>query len=167
MNSEFDLWLSRKFYLILPFAEYYKDPFQNLKHRATVGVGVGYDLVVQPSVEWTVTAGPAYQYSWFESAQVGERTEKGAGALAFGTRFDWDITRKIELSLGYRGQYTSQEAGETTHHAVGTLSFDITKRFDLDISLSWDRIAKPKVGSDGVQPKPDDFRLVVGLGMDF
>jgi putative salt-induced outer membrane protein YdiY len=167
VNSEFDLWLSRKFYLILPFAEYYKDPFQNLKHRATVGVGVGYDLIVQPKLEWTITAGPAYQYSWFESAQAGERTEKGAGALAFGTRFDWDITRKIEFSLSYRGQYTSQEAGETTHHAVGTLSFDITKRFDLDISLSWDRIANPKVGSDGVQPEPDDFRLVLGLGVDF
>ncbi len=167
VNSEFDLWLSRKFYLILPFAEYYKDPFQNLDSRVTGGVGAGYDLIVQPKLEWTITAGPALQYSWFESAEAGQSTEKGTGALAFGTRFDWDITRKVEFSLSYRGQYTSQEVGETTHHAVGTLSFDITKRFDLDISLTWDRIAKPKVGSDGVQPKPDDTRLVVGLGMDF
>ena len=167
VNSEFDRWLSRRFYLILPFAEYYKDPFQNLKHRVTGGVGAGYDLVVQPKLEWTITAGPAYQYSWFESAQAGEPTEKGAAALAFGTRFDWDITRKLELELSYRGQYTSREVGETTHHAVGTLSIDITKRFELDVSLTWDRIARPKVGSDGVEPKPDDFRLVVGLGMDF
>jgi putative salt-induced outer membrane protein YdiY len=167
VNSEFDLWLSRKFYLILPFAEYYKDPFQNLKHRVTGGVGVGYDLIVQPKLEWTINAGPAYQYAWFESAQADEPTEKDAGALTFGTRFDWDITRKIELIIEYSGRYTSQQVGETTHHAVGTLSFDITKRFDLDVSFTWDRIANPKVGSDGVQPKPDDFRLVVGLGVDF
>jgi hypothetical protein len=31
----------------------------------------------------------------------------------------------------------------------------------------WDRISNPKVGSDGVQPKPDDFRLVVGVGAHF
>jgi YD repeat-containing protein len=167
VNSEFDRWLSRRFYLILPFAEYYKDPFQNLDFRLTGGVGAGYDLIVEPKMEWTITAGPAYQYSWFESSQPGEPTEKGAAALAFGTRFDWDITRKLELELGYRGQYTSREVGETTHHAVGTLSIDITKRFDLDVSLTWDRIARPKVGSDGVEPKPDDFRLVVGLAVDF
>jgi putative salt-induced outer membrane protein YdiY len=167
VNSEFDLWLSRKLYLILPFAEYYKDPFQNLKHRFTGGLGVGYDIVVQPKIEWTVSAGPAYQYAWFESAQPGEPIEKGTGALVFGSKFDWDITRKIEWILEYRGQYTSREVGETTHHIVGTLSFDITKRLDLDVSLIWDRIASPKVGADGLEPEPDDYRLVVGLGVDF
>ena len=59
------------------------------------------------------------------------------------------------------------EVGETTHHSVSTLSLELTKRFDLDVSFIWDRITNPKVGADGVQPKPDDFRLVVGLGVDF
>lgn len=167
VNSEFDLWLSRRFYLILPFAEYYTDPFQNLEHRVTGGVGVGYDLVARPDLEWTITTGPAFQKAWFASAQPGEPTEKIAGALMFGSRFDWDITRRIELILEYRGQYTSKEAGETAHHSVATLSLELTKRFDLDVSYVWDRIAQPKVGSDGVQPMPDDFRLVVGLGVDF
>ena len=90
VNTEFDVWLSRRFYLVVPFAEYYRDPFQNLEHRLTGGVGVGYDLIDRPKLEWNITAGPA-----------------------------------------------------------------------------WDRTAKPKVGVDGVQPKPDDFRLVVGLGVDF
>jgi putative salt-induced outer membrane protein YdiY len=167
VNSEFDLWLSRRFYLILPFAEYYKDPFQNLEHRLTVGAGVGYDLIDRPNLNWNITAGPAFQKAWFESAQPGEPTEKGTGALVFGSRFDWDITHRIELILEYRGQFTSKEVGETTQHSTATLSLELTKRFDLDVSLVWDRIANPKVGSDGVQPKQDDFRLVVGLGVDF
>ncbi len=167
INSEFDLWFSRRFYLILPFAEYYKDPFQNLAHRLTLGGGVGYDLIDRPNLSWNVTAGPAYQQVWFESAQPGEPTEKRVGALAFGSRFDWDITRRIELILGYRGQYTSKQVGETTHHGVATLSLDLTKRFDLDVSFIWDRIAQPKVGGGGVRPKPDDFRLVLGVGVDF
>jgi hypothetical protein len=83
-----DLWPLRRFYLIVPFAEYYTDPFQNLARPLTGGVG--YDLIDRPKLEWNITAGPA-----------------------------------------------------------------------------WDRTAKPKVGVDGVQPKPDDFRLVVGLGVDF
>jgi hypothetical protein len=167
VNSEFDYWLSRRFYLILPFAEYYKDPFQNLRARLTGGVGVGYDLVDRPALEWNITAGPAYQQAWFESAQPGEPTEKGSGALAFGSRFDWDINRRVELILEYRGQYTSPQVGETTHHSVATLSLDITKRFDLDVSFIWDRVSQPKTDASGVTPLPDDFRLVVGLGLEF
>lgn len=167
VNTEFDLWLSRRFYLLLPFAEYYNDPFQNLAHRVTVGTGVGYDIIDRPQVEWNITAGPAYQQAWFESSQPGEPEEKGTAAFVFGSRFDWDITRRIEWILEYRGQYTSREVGETTHHSVSTLSLELTKRFDLDVSLIWDRISNPKIGSDGVEPKQDDFRLIVGLGADF
>jgi len=71
-------------------------------------------------------------------------------------------------SLGqYRGQYTSKQVGETTHHAISTLSVDLNKRFTLDVSTIWDRISDPKVGAGGVKPKPDDFSLVVGLGVHF
>jgi hypothetical protein len=94
-------------------------------------------------------------------------TEKGTAALAFSSRFKWDIAHRTKLTLEYRGQYTSREVGETTHHGVGTLSFELTKRFDLDVSFIWDRISDPKVGADKIQPQPDDFRLTVGLGVDF
>lgn len=167
VNTEFDLWLSRRFYLIAPSAEYYTDPFQNLKARLTGGVGVGYDLISRQNMEWNITTGPAYQYAWFDSAEPGEPTQKGNGALTFGSRFDWNITRRIEMIMEYRGQYTSKQVGETTHHAVGTLSLELTQRFDLNVSLTWDRISQPKVGADGIEPKPDDIRLVLGFGVDF
>lgn len=167
VNSEFDVWLSRRFYLIVPFAEYYKDPFQNLDARVTVGLGGGYDLIDRPKMEWNITAGPAYQQAWFESSQPGSPTEKGVGAVVFGSRFNWDISHRLEWTMEYRGQYTSRDVGETAHHGVATLSLDLTQRFDLDVSFVWDRIAYPKIGSDGIEPKPDDFRLVVGVGLDF
>ena len=167
VNSEFDLWLSRRLYLVLPYLEYYRDPFQNLDYRITAGVGAGYDILYTPTVEWNVTAGPAYQIVRFESAQAGEPIQKNNTALTFGSRLDWDITSRLELILEYRGQYTSKEVGETTHHTVATVSVNVTKQLDLDVSLTWDRISNPKVGADGIEPKPDDFRLVVGLGLDF
>ncbi len=167
VNTEFDRWLSRRLYVIAPFFEYYSDPFQNLDARYTVGAGVGYDLVDRPSLNWNITLGPAFQQAQFTSVQPGEPTDKGAGALGFGSRFDWDITHRTDLILEYRGQYTSREVGETAHHSVATLSIELTKHFDLDVSFVWDRISQPKVGSDGVQPKPDDYRLVVGVGINF
>jgi len=167
VNSEFDLWLSRRLYLVVPYLEYYRDPFQNLDSRITGGVGVGYDILYTPTVEWNVTTGPGYQVVRFDSAQPGEPIEKSNGALTFGSKLDWDITRRLEFILEYRGQYTSKEVGETTHHAVATFSVDVTKQLDLDVSLTWDRISNPKIGADGIEPKPDDLRLIVGLGLDF
>jgi putative salt-induced outer membrane protein YdiY len=167
VNGEFDYWLSQRFYLVLPSAEYYKDPFQNLAHRVTLGGGIGYDLIDHPNLEWNITTGPAYQQAWFESSEPGEPTEKGTAALTFGSLFKWDITRRIKWTTQYRGQYTSREVGDTTHHAVSTLSVDLNKRLTLDVSGIWDRISNPKVGADLVQPKPDDFSLVVGLGVHF
>jgi putative salt-induced outer membrane protein YdiY len=167
VNSEFDYWLSQRFYVVLPQAEYYKDPFQNLAHRVTIGGGIGYDLIDHPTLEWNITTGPAYQYAWFESSQPGEPTAKGTAALTFGSRFKWDINSRIKWIIEYRGQYTSREVGETTHHGVSTLSVDLNKRLTLDVSGIWDRISNPKVGANGVQPQPDDFRLVVGLGVHF
>jgi len=118
-------------------------------------------------LEWTVSTGPAYQKMWFESVQAGDPTERDAIALTFGSKFDWAITRRIDLILEYRGQYTRREVGETFHHAVSTLSVELTKRFDLDVSFIWDRIQNPKQESSGAVPKQDDFRLVLGLGVRF
>jgi putative salt-induced outer membrane protein YdiY len=167
LNTEFDLWFSRRLYAILPFFEYYKDPFQNIDRRFTVGGGLGYDIFARPNLEWTVTTGPAYQHTWFESVQAGQPPDRGAAALAFGSKFEWDITQRINVTLEYRGQYTSREAGETFHHTVATLELELTRRLDLDISLVWDRTQVPQTESNGTVPKQDDLRLVLGLGVRF
>ena len=166
-NSEFDVWLSRRLYLVVPGVEYYRDPFQNLDQRITAGIGAGYDLIDRPKLEWNITAGPAYQRTYYVSVQPGEDKVKDTMALTFGSRFDWDITSRVEFIGEYRGILTSRDAGETTHHTVGTFSIEVTKRLDLDLSLVWDRVTNPKPDSSGIQPKPDDFRLIVGLGLDF
>ena len=167
VNAEFDFWLSRRFYAILPQAEYFKDPFQNLAHRLTLGGGAGYDLLDRPNLEWNISAGPAYQQTWFNSVQPGETTTKGQAALTFGSKFDWQISRRVDLVLEYRGQYTSREVGETFHHSVSTLEVELTKRFDLNVSFTWDRTQNPKPENGGAVPEQDDFRLILGLGVRF
>lgn len=167
VNAEYDYWLSRRLYLILPQGEYFRDPFQNVAQRITLGGGVGYDLIDRPGLEWNISVAPAYQETWFGSVQAGEAEHRGLAALTFGSKLDWEITRRIDLTLEYRGQYTKKEVGETLHHSVSTLSVELTKRLDLDVSLVWDRIQNPKEDGNGTTPKQDDFRLVLGVGIRF
>jgi putative salt-induced outer membrane protein YdiY len=166
-NLALDIWVSGRLYLILPSLEYFRDPYQNISRRITLGGGLGYDFVDRSDLEWSVSMGPAQQWVEFESAQPGEPTDSSSGAFVVSSRLDWDITKRLDLIVEYRGQLTKKEVGETTHHFSSTLSVELTKAIDLDISFVWDRIENPKVGEDGVQPEPNDYRFVFGFGMDF
>jgi len=166
-SSSFDWWLSQRFFLRTPSLEYFHDPFQNIRHRLTGGVGLGYEIIDTKRVEWDVVVGPAYQHTWFESVQAGEDTARGAAALIFGSKAEIELSKRVDLDLEYRGQYTSPEIGETTHHGKATLEIELTKIFDIDFGFIWDRISQPKANADGTVPKPNDYRLIVSLGLDY
>jgi len=167
VNGIFDIWLSRRLFLRTPGVEYFRDPFSNIDYRLTAYLGIGYDIIDRPRVEWSVVLGPAYQYAQFESVQPGDDLHPGTAALVLNSRAEFELTRRIDLTLEYRGQLTSREVGETTHHGVATLETELTRALDLDVSLIWDRISQPKPNADGTTPVPDDFRLVLSLGLDF
>lgn len=167
LNAEFDLWLSRRLYLVLPSGEYFTDEFQNIDRRITLGAGLGYDLLDRNALEWNVTAKPSYQSTRFDSVQAGEAESQDAGAFVLGSEFDWEISQRVDLVLEYQGQYTRADVGGTLHHSVSTLEIELSKRFDLDISFVWDRVGDPQADENGITPEPDDFRLVLGIGVDF
>jgi putative salt-induced outer membrane protein YdiY len=166
-TGNFDYFLSRRLFLRVPFVEYYRDPFQNLDQRLTVGGGVGYDLVHNRRVEWEVSAGPAFQRNWYSSVETNQSQTAEAVALTLGSRFDWEVTKRIDFILEFRGQFSDRETGNNSLHNVATLEFEIHKRLNLDISFIWDRIGSPKTESNGTTPFTDDFRLTLGVGIDF
>jgi putative salt-induced outer membrane protein YdiY len=166
-QARFDYFLSRRLFVRLPDVEYYRDPLQNLDHRLTLGGGVGYDLVHNRRVEWNVSVGPAWQRNQFDSVPPGESSTRDSLAAVFGTRFDVELTKRIDLILEYRAQLAGRESGDNMHHAVASLEFEIHKRLNLDISFSWDRIGNPKTEANGTTPSADDFRVSTGLGVDF
>jgi putative salt-induced outer membrane protein YdiY len=167
LATTFDLFLSRRLFLRLPDAEYYRDPLQNLDARLTIGGSVGYDFIHTPRTEWDVTIGPGFQRNWYGSVEPGESRTAGSAAAVISSRFDMEITKRLDLILEYRGQFTGKETGDNTHHAVATLEFEIHKRLDLDISFVWDRISSPQTESSGTTPSTDDLRLTLGLGVKF
>jgi putative salt-induced outer membrane protein YdiY len=166
-KGQFDYFLSRRLFVRVPDIEYFRDPLQNLNHRLTLGAGVGYDLIKTPKSEWNITISPSYQRNWFDSVPAGEDSNASSAALVLSTKFDTELTQRLDWIFEYRGQLSRKETGNDTHYARTALEFEIHKRLKLDLSFEWERIGNPQTESGGGQPTPDDFRLITSLGVDF
>jgi hypothetical protein len=167
VNGSFNIFLTRRLFLVTPLVEYYRDPFQNIGRQSTIGGGAGYYLIDRPKVEWLVLGGPAYQHTRFDTVVAGEDQESSAPAFFLQSSFDIELTKRIDLELGYQAIVTSEEAGRVTHHSTATFEIDLTRRLDLDVSFIWDRTENPQADAVGDVPKQNDFRLNLSLGVKF
>lgn len=165
-----DIFLTRSLFVRTPFAEYYRDLFQNLAHQATVGVGAGYDIFNRfnsSDIEWSVVLGPGYHHRWYESVAAGERVDDGGAVMVVGTRFNWDITKRVEFTLDHRSLIAASSAVSTSHHTELIWEIEITDVIDLDTAFIWDYFENPTADENGVTPEQSDYRLVLSLGIDF
>ena len=166
-NAGWNRYFSKRFFWSPVYGEYYRDPFQNIGSRWTLGMGVGYTLIDTKKTDWEISGGLAYQTTQFDDVLEGESDSADTPALVFGTVYDYDITKDIDFIFDYRFFIVNEESGTYTHHMLTTLEFEITKLLDFDITLVWDRIQNPREDSNGITPEQDDFRLMFGLGIDF
>jgi len=167
LKLNWDRFMSDRFFLRPLFGEWYRDPFQNIESRYTVGTGAGYQLIDTGKTDWSVFAGPAYQATNFFQVEEGAAQSEGAWALSLGTDYETELTKWLDFEYGFSANITSEAAGRYNHHMVGTLEFDLVGSLELDVSLVWDRIESPKPNADGSIPEKDDYRLILGLGYDF
>lgn len=165
INTHWDHFLTDRFFLKPAVGEWFRDPFQNLNSRITVGSGAGYQLIDKPRMEWEVSAGLAYQQTRFSNVDTddGEST----GAFSASTTFEHDFTKFVELDYEYTFHITDEKSGRYNHHMVTTIETGWTKSIDFDVTFVWDRTQLPRAGADGVVPRQDDFRMVVALGIEF
>lgn len=166
-NAVWDRFVSDKLFMRPVFGQYDRDPFQNIAHRYTVGTGVGYQLIDTAKTEWSVFTGPAFQRTRFIDVQPGESLDESTPALSAGTNFKTKLNSKVEFTYGYQFQFTNEAAGQYNHHMIGSFDLDFIKHLDLQVSLIWDRTAKPKTNADGTTPDPNDLQLILGVGYDF
>ena len=167
LNYKFDVFRTRKLFLRPIFGEFFRDPFSNVKFRYTVGTGLGYDIIDTAKTEWTVSGGPAYRKTRFESVQAGQNDSESTPALEIETRFEIELTRRLDFSLRYSFQIVNEESGTYTHNLVTGFSTELTRWLDLDFTFVWDRIQDPQPASDGTVPERDDFYYTIGLGIEF
>lgn len=167
VNTQLDVFLTRTFYLTVPFGEFYTDEFQNIDARVTSGLGVGNEFVRNGMVELDASIGGAHQYTRL-SAGTSQKRDSHDFAVVTGVSLDLDLTSDIELDNSYALQLVVTDFGNTNHHAESVLSFDVWGPLDFDVSGIWDRIEDPAPDSNGGdRPKRDDFRLLVGVSLDF
>jgi putative salt-induced outer membrane protein YdiY len=167
VSAGWNRYFSKRFFWTPAYGEYYRDPFQNIGSRWTLGMGLGYTLIDTSKIDWEINGGLAYQTTQFDDVLEGESDSANTPALVIGTLYDHKITKSIDFIFDYTFYIVNEESGTYTHHLLTGLEFELTSLFDFDITLVWDRIQDPRENSDGTFPEQDDFRLTFGLGIDF
>ena len=83
-----------------------------------------------------------------------------------GTKFDTELTKKIDFNASYVFYIVNEKSGKYTHNVRAALEIELTRRLDLDLSFVWDRIQDPKPKDDGQVPDRDDFYFFFGIGFE-
>ena len=167
VNLTYDIRLDRHWFIRAGQLGYYYDPLANISLRGTAMVGGGYYIFDRSGLTWNVAAGPAYQYTRFETVETNQSDTVTTPAAVLQTYFKTDITERLTFSERLQTIFTEQQAGQYTHHAVSTLEFKVKRHVDLDVSFVWDYLRDPKAESNGDIPEKSDYYLTVGLGLRF
>jgi putative salt-induced outer membrane protein YdiY len=166
-NANWDRFLTPQFFVNPTIFEWYRNPFTNISSRTTFSIGAGYQIIDTNRTEWDVSGGPGYQETHFDSVQAGEADKTSTPTVGIETNFDQDWTKDIEFKYTYRAQFTNTASGKYNHHMEMRIETEWTSVLDFDIALNWDRTEKPQPDDQGEVPQQDDFRMIVGLGIEF
>jgi putative salt-induced outer membrane protein YdiY len=167
VTANWDRFVSERLFVFIADLEWYRDPFQNIANRSTLAAGVGYEIIDTSCTSWSVTAGPAYRVTEYESVAEGEDDAPGSLGLAISTDLGYELNGDIDFYLSYGAMFADEEAGTYTHHVDTGLDFELIGNLDFTVAWVWDRVQDPRPLEDGSLPEQDDYRITFGLGWDF
>jgi hypothetical protein len=163
----YDIYLTERLYVRPIRFVIYRDRFQNIAYRLTPSAGLGYDVLDEDGLEWTVGGGIGWEKTRFVESAPGEPSESESVVALFGTRFNWEATSKVDLGLEFDVTVPFDDANAYNFRTVAYAEVDLWEDLDLDVRLTWDRVNDPAPLSDGSVPEQDDIRLYVGIGWSF
>jgi putative salt-induced outer membrane protein YdiY len=166
-NLGLDRFSGERFFWRPIGVQYYQDAFQNIRHQATVDTGIGYQMIDSPRVEWDIQGGVGVNYLRNVSVADGKSIDEVSPAVTLGSDLTVELTSWIDYELFINMTFLNEESGEYQHHIVSTVSTDVIKNVDLDVSFIWERTQKPQERVDTTIPEKDDVRLLVSIGYDF
>jgi hypothetical protein len=167
VNLSYDIRLNHNWFVRPVQFECYHDPLANIAYRLTDGVAAGYYIFDRNDLKWTVSAGPSFQYTKFDTVETGQPDTASTPAGVFESNFKYDLTSRLTIIQTLQSVVTKRDAGQYTHHAVTTLEFEIKRHLNLDVSFIWDYLQNPQPRSDGAIPEKSDYYLTVGFGVRF
>lgn len=167
LSGDWDRYITHRWFWTPLTAEYFKDKFQNIEHRVTLGVGMGYEIIDTSTTEWRVSGGPAYTKTWFQDVAPGESDSEDSPAFQAKTRFDHELTDDIDIWYDYRLLWAKDDAGGYSHRMEFGAAYDIIGDLDLRVSYIWDYISEPSEDENGQKPDETDTQLLIGVGYSF
>lgn len=168
LSASLDLLVTAGFFVNPIAVNYFRDPFQNLELKSTYSAGVGYDILRDDPLDWSVSLSGGYQSTKYVSVAPGAPTRKENGSVIAATKAEWEITDDIDWLFDYNAQVGVPDVSRAFHHARTSLSFDILGDVvDLALGIVWDRVESPEPDAGGNVPKRDDLRTNVTLGVEF
>ncbi|MEO1128195.1 MAG: DUF481 domain-containing protein [Planctomycetota bacterium] len=160
-------WASDRLYFRPIQVVYFRDEFQNIDYRITPSFGLGYDIIDESRLEWSVTGAFGWEFERFIEAPPGGAIEEDDPALIAGTKLDWEATSDIDLGFDFSVTIPTRDTSRYNFRLKLYAEIELTDDFDLDIQLIWDRNNSPTPLSDGTVPETDDVRLVLGVAYEF
>jgi len=167
ISSSYDIYANRKKYYRPALLEIARDPFQNIELKITYSVGLGYFLIDSNKTEWDFSFGGGYQSTQYMEVENDKESIVNSFAFVGTTNFDTELSKALDLLLQYRVQWSKDAAGGYTHHTLSSLDFELTKSFDIGVSLVWDYVEKPSADAAGDEPVQNDFRLSFNLSYEY
>lgn len=164
---DLDYFQTKYFYLRPLISEYYIDPFQNINHRSTLGVGLGYRIFDTLNFEFDTTLGVTYKNTVYQSVVEGADKSASSPSMNVDFKSEYKINSDVKYKFDYTLSVVNKESGSYTHHMVHTFETEFIEDFEIDMSVMWDYVLDPVLRDDQSLPDRNDFRYVVSIGYNF
>ena len=167
LKSDFDLYRNANLFWRVYNAEYYRDTFKNIDWQFSLGTSFGYKLIRSSKTDWEVTGGIGDLQTRYVSVEAGEAIDNTSPFIKMGTIFDTELSNWMDFLVDYSFQLVEEESGRYAHYFITTLSTEIIGDLDLDVSLVWERVEKPRPDEIGNVPEKDDYQLIFSVSYEF
>jgi len=133
------------------------DLIAELNYRLSPGIGIGYQWIEQPNMNFSTEAGVSYVYEDYSSGG-----EDSFAAMRFAYHFDRQLAENAKLfhNLEYVGAF--EDPGNYNLNGDVGLRTDLTKTFFAEFRFEYKRDSTPAEGA-----LKNDMRYVAGLGWSF
>jgi len=167
LNQKYDRYITKHFFWTPVFSEIYTDKYKNINNQLTLGLGVGYTLIDTKKTTWSVSGGPAFLYTRYETVSKEKSIDSFSPALELSTKYELEINKITDITYSYKLTLSDSAAGKYKHHMLLTLENELTSWLDLDITGIWDFTLEPEQAEDKTFPEKNDYQLLIGFSIEF
>jgi hypothetical protein len=166
-TAVWDRFVSDRFYLTPVNGEFFRDPFQNVSARWTIGTGLGWEILHSGPRRWSVNGSLGYQHTSFRTVTPGKPGTANTPSLSVGTRYETRLATWLGYLFDLNVRLVDHESGRLTHHLRTGFDLGLFQRVGISLFWIWDRTQEPRPSESGAVPKKDDVRTIISIGYNF